>query len=282
MRRHPIDLAASLGARPTKAAAPPVALRPVHDEDGREIPFARAVTRLDDGSPVSVVSDRYTLVPHDRILEIVDGAFTRLGLDGESVKGGVFFSRRGARMEILYKIPSLIREVVPGDRLCPLIRITNSYDATTRITIRIGSFRVVCSNLAITSWVSNRFGFSAVHAGEIEIDQVQDELDRYIYHFDDVIGTYRRWTETPWNRDDAETLRGSLDGFGKKTREVVPDGARHRFAAYNVLTDHATRGFRTAAQAIRFLGAVDRGFTALDGAAGEAAPANPAEERRAV
>lgn len=264
MTRLPIDLATHLGAERLRGSAPPVALRPVHDETGRPIPFARAVTRLDDGSTISIVSDKYTLVPHNRVLEIVDAAFSRLGLDGDRLRGGAFLSRRGTRLDAFYKIPGLIREVVPGDRLCPLIRITNSYDKTTRITVQIGSFRVVCSNLAIMSWVADRFGFSAIHTGEIDIDHVRDELDKYIYHFDDVIETYRRWTDSPWRPSDAETLRDSLDGFGKKSVEIVPATAPHRFAAYNVLTNHATRGFRTAAQAIRFLGAVDRAFTTLD------------------
>lgn len=243
--------------------APEVELGPVLDSQGREIPFARAVYRLDSHEPISVVSQEYTLVPHNRILEAVDEAVGELGL--KTVPRGVYFFRRGAVMRALYKFPELEREITPADSICPLVRIGNSYDRTSRVSIEIGAFRFACTNLAIGGEGVFASGFRSIHSGQIEIGRVQSDLAHFLAGFEKILETFQSWRKTPWTLEHAEKVREAIrEAHAPKRAEIVPLEASHRFEAYNRLTDYATHRMRTAQSAFRFLDLVNSVFQSLN------------------
>src|SRR6266699_295159 len=76
-----------------------------------------------------IVSDRYSLVPHTSVLEVIEAAFE--GLDVGPVPRGIYMSGGGAKMRAIYKFPALERTMNINaldrkeDRLCPLIKVTN-------------------------------------------------------------------------------------------------------------------------------------------------------------
>src|SRR5262249_13072323 len=98
-----------------------------------EVPNRHVVTRADTGRALSVVSNRYALVPHTSVIETIDQALE--GLDVGPVPRGIYISGGGAKMRAIYKFPALERTLRvnandrKNDRLCPLIKVTNSLDA---------------------------------------------------------------------------------------------------------------------------------------------------------
>ena len=128
------------------------------------------VVRPDTNEPLAVVSDRYTLVPHQRILDLVSEAIAQLEVG--PVPRGVFVDRNGARMRALFKFPALPQSIVNGDGICPCVKVQNTYDGTSRIAVHIGAFRFVCTNLAVGGGGAFAGGFMAVHAGEIPLEDV--------------------------------------------------------------------------------------------------------------
>ena len=73
--------------------------------DGRRaIPTRRAIVREDTGQAIAVVSDRYALVPHTRILDVVEQAIRPL--DVGPVPRGIYVDRQGARMRAALQVPS--------------------------------------------------------------------------------------------------------------------------------------------------------------------------------
>ena len=99
MKRVPVDLSSHLNQTVQRGhpADFPVVLRPVFEgADGilHEIPHRRAVVREDTGDTVAVVSDRYTLVPHQQILDTIEESLvdlrpaTRPGVTGSLVLDG--------------------------------------------------------------------------------------------------------------------------------------------------------------------------------------------------
>src|SRR5439155_17219343 len=91
----------------------PVSLQPVfHDrQEGRKlIPARRAIVREDTGEAIAIVSNRYTFVPHIRILELVEHAIGPL--DVGPVPRGIYVDRQGARMRAIFKFPVLERPVM--------------------------------------------------------------------------------------------------------------------------------------------------------------------------
>jgi len=241
----------------------PIELRPVyvkHGEEFGEVPKRLAVVRSDTGKALAVVSDRYSLLPHQALLDTVQSA-TR-GLDVGPVPRGVYVDRAGARMRALFKFPGLAEAVVGKDTICPCIKIQNTYDGTSRILVHIGAFRFVCTNLAVGGGGVFAGGFMSIHAGEIPIEQVGQQLATYLSDFSDVIRAYRIWSERSLDRDGMACI---LEGLPRRTRESIwqrisDENARTVFDAYNAATYQATHCMRTVATAFRLLEHVNLGF----------------------
>lgn len=263
MARRPIDLAARISANGRGPDADfPVRLRPLYyfGSRYRRVPGRMAVVREDTGAPLAVVSERYTLVPHRRILDAVEGAVRSLGLG--RVPRGVYLDRRGARMRALFKFPSLARPVLGDDPICPCVKIKNTYDGSSRIALQIGAFRFVCTNLAVGGGGAFASGFLAVHTGEVPIGDAATELHSYLAGFGRIVALYRRWAAEPVTERRLEDL---LEPLPKRPADAVRDrlaGMRLPtvYDAYNAATRHASRRMRSARSAFELLGRINRSF----------------------
>lgn len=261
---HPIDLASHLNAnvRNGNPADFVVSLQPVFcgEDRSRAMPSRKAVVRADTGQPIAIVSDRYALVQHKRILDIIDTAIEPL--DVGPVPRGIYMERTGARMRALYKFPSLAKPVMGGDDICPCLQIRNTYDSTARISVHIGAFRFVCTNLAVGGGGAFAGGFVSIHAGEIPIEKMADQLTHYLTRFDRIVETYRTWTVMRPGADQLEpitkqVLRGRFDELRDQMLTAIPPTV---FDAYNRLTHHATHSMRSARTAFEMLERVNHGF----------------------
>jgi hypothetical protein len=243
-------------------SAPDVSLSNITLADGKEIEFARAVIRTDTNEPLSIVSDQYTLVPHNRILTTVDTAIQDLGFSDMEVPRGIFFSKRGAGMNALYKFPS-ITERVAGNDICPLVKIGNSYDRTTRVTIEIGAFRFVCTNLAIGGFGASYIGFRAIHEGDIKVEDVGSSIKEYLGKFNRIADMYRSWVDTGYTTSDYEQLNKGI----LQHQNIIPkphQDAKTRFDAYNHLTKFGSHELRSANASLNFLKQVNESFVNLN------------------
>lgn len=257
-RRQPVDLNSHINMDRLRGnpAEFGVSLEPVFHPMGSEnrlIQTRRAIVRQDTGEAIAVVSNRYTLVPHIRILEVIEQAIQPL--DVGPVPRGIYVDRNGARMRALYKFPSLADTVTDGDEVCPCIQVRNTYDGSERISMQIGAFRFVCTNLAVGGGGVFAGGFVSVHAGEIPIEEMATRLSDYLTGFRDVVSLYRLWAETPISIDGVDAiLRAVLRGRHEGVRDVMmlipPDTV---FRAYNQLTDYATHRLGSARRAFEML-----------------------------
>jgi hypothetical protein len=240
-----------------------VVLRPVFCDglEGQQpIRARRAIVREDTGEAIAVVSDRYALVPHTRILDVVEEAIRPL--DVGPVPRGIYVDRRGARMRALFKFPALARPIVGGDDICPCLQIRNTYDATSRITVHIGAFRFVCTNLAVGGGGVFAGGFVSIHAGEIPIEAMAGKLADYLSRFGEIVSIYRQWKEQRAEHEQIESilqhvLRGRFEDVREAFHEAVPATA---FDAYNRLTHYATHSMRSARTAFDMLERVNESF----------------------
>ena len=264
MRRH-VDLNSHIDETVIKGnpADFPVVLRPVfHDgHDGRKpIPTRRAIVREDTGEAIAVVSNRYTLVPHTRILDLVEEAIAPL--DVGPVPRGIYVDSRGARMRAIFKFPALASPVLGRDEICPCLQVRNTYDGSARIAVHIGAFRFVCTNLAVGGGGVFAGGFVSIHAGEIPIEKMADQLAHYLTRFDRIVGMYRQWsTHRPETGALAaifqESLNGKPEGLWDEVLKTTPATV---FDAYNVMTDFATHRMRSYRRAFDLLERINAGF----------------------
>jgi hypothetical protein len=240
-----------------------VTLQPVFHEDAsgrRQIAARRAIVREDSGEAIAVVSDRYTLVPHTRILEIIEQAIRPL--DVGPVPRGIYVDRHGARLRALYKFPALTQPVVENDDICPCVQVRNTYDGTARIALHIGAFRFVCTNLSVGGAGAFAGGFLSVHAGDIPIEEIATQLADYLTRFDQIVRLYRQWSSQQVEARPFESvLKESLNGRFEDIRQQLLNGAPCSvFEAYNRLTDFATHRMRSARTAFAMLERVNTSF----------------------
>lgn len=265
MPRAPVDLSLHTNQDVTRGhpADFPVGLTRVFNErDGDlvEIPRRRAVARLDTGAVLAVVSDRYRLVPHQRILEIVSDAIAPLDLG--PVPRGIHVDRGGARMRAILKFPALAQSLSGLDTICPCLKVENSYDGKSRIAIAIGAFRFVCTNLAVGGGGVFAGGFVSLHAGDLQIEAVASQLASFLEGFDRIVELYRRWQETSLS---ASFVNVALFAFPIRAKLEIEkrlgiQNAHTVFEAYNVATHYATHEMRSAGAAFDLLSHVNHGF----------------------
>jgi len=267
MSRRTVDLAAHINQTIERGhpADFPVVLRPLYYSQGAGVDTGYVAGRLGvvhghTGECLAVVSNRYTLVPHQQLLALVHRAAA--DLDVGPVPRGVYVDRRGARMQAIFKFPALARPVFSRDEICPCIKIQNTYDATSRITVHIGAFRFVCTNLAVGGGGVFAGGFMAVHSGEIPVEQIAGQLSSFLTNFEGIATTYRRWLDERFEWDQLEVVMRLLP---KSARQTIESGIRQSkvesvYSAYNIATNHATHRMRSARSAFALLELINRGF----------------------
>jgi hypothetical protein len=128
--------------------------------------------------------------------------------------------------------------------------------------VHIGAFRFVCTNLAVGGGGAFAGGFVSIHAGEIPIEKMADQLADYLTRFNDIVRLYRRWSEERADRPELETvLKPSLRGrFAELQDEILSEAPMRVFDAYNRLTHHATHSMRSARTAFDMLERVNASF----------------------
>ena len=265
MSRRTVDLASHLNETIVEGnpAEFPVALEPVFRQRGQSfapVPHRLAVVRTDTGETLAVVSDRYRLVSHQEILDLILKAIEPL--DVGPVPRGIYVDRRGARMRAVFKFPALAQEVRADDEICPCLKVQNTYDGTSRIAVHIGAFRFVCTNLAVGGGGVFAGGFMSVHAGEIPIERVADQLSAYLKGFDEIVRLYGYWAEAPL---DPNAIAEILEALPRKPAEYLQEAmSQHRaptaYHAYNAATWFATHQMRSYRTAFDLLREINRAF----------------------
>ena len=241
----------------------PVSLEPLfyrRDSSIQSVHNRVAVVRQDTGQVLAVVSDRYALIPHQRILDLIREAIG--SLDVGPVPRGIYVDRGGARMRAVLKFPALARPVNVNDDICPCLKIRNSYDGTTQISIHIGAFRFVCTNLAVGGGGAFAGGFMSVHAGEIPIGEAAQQLAAYLESFAIIVGLYQVWAGRALDRDALDAILAALPrrpADAIRTR-IEESRAPSVYDAYNVATHHATHEMRSFRGAFQLLERINQAF----------------------
>jgi hypothetical protein len=224
------------------------------------IPGRLAVVREDTSKTIAIVSNRYSLVPHQRILDTIERAIE--SLDVGPVPRGIYVDRQGARMRALFKFPALSKPVQDGNDICPCLKLENTYDGTSRIAIHIGAFRFVCTNLAVGGGGMFAGGFVSIHAGEIPIEKVGEQLTCYLNFFEMIVELYRFWAELPTRQEELVPI---FQGLPKRHLDQIfynmaAENCATVYKTYNVATRYATHQMRSYRTAFDLLERINSGF----------------------
>lgn len=128
--------------------------------------------------------------------------------------------------------------------------------------VHIGAFRFVCTNLSVGGGGIFAGGFMAVHAGEIPVEKIAEQLGSFLSNFDSIAETYRRWTEEKFDPGQLEKV---IQVLPKRAGQVIEQDVRTSkvetvYSAYNVATNYATHRTRSVRTAFDLLERINRAF----------------------
>lgn len=204
--------------------------------DNKDAEDYRGVVRQDDGTLLAIVSKDYKLVPHDEIVRMCDTFFAN-----KNITRKVKLTKGGARMYLTYFMNDISVEIRPGDKVNPKVTVTNSYDASLRIWVEAGAFRLVCSNgLSIGKKLMSK---ARRHIGDETLNTLIEYLGQAeTLLINDVVPQWRQWANILMSPERGKAVINSLklpDCYKEsalKLWESVPIGNKTVWELYNALT----------------------------------------------
>ncbi len=169
----------------------PITLAPIKTED-LLIPKKLAVIRTDTREPIGVVSNQYSLLRHETVIDSI-----RKVLGKNKYEEKIEVCNNGARLFATYKLPEIQYEVVPGDFVSMQFVAKNSYDGSRSFSLMLGAFRLVCSNGMVIG--KELFNYSQKHIGEeiiIDSDDFLKKFEELIAHFKESMSIMNRMSKT--------------------------------------------------------------------------------------
>jgi Domain of unknown function (DUF932) len=225
------------------------------------------ITRADTGKALSVVSDRYSIVNHRDLLTTIESAIE--GLDVGPVPRGIYLENDGRKMRAIFKFPTLERAIQVHaldrrtDRLCPLIKVSNSLDGTSRIMIEIGAFSFVCTNFAVGGSGIFAGGFMSIHQGNIALEAAADQMRAFLCKFDAILNLFAYWADVQAAPELHERAIRTLPGRYARRLVEGRKSSSSVFDVYNQATRFCTHDLRTANRAMHLLAKLNRGFQSI-------------------
>jgi len=251
-----------------KVVKKPLAIK---EENGYcDLPSQYMITvREDNGLPLGLVSNRYTIVQNTEAFEFMDEL-----IENHEMKYEAAFSLSGGRRVVLLAQLPKVDFINKEDPILRYILMSLCHDGTGAIKFGPTNVRVVCANtLAVAARKKEVRDLSVAHKGDIKtkLNKARQILSLINDRFDENSEIYRqlsqkRITMDEWNRflniicpepDEADAsitkrtrnkimeIRESLTrGFIEGENQNIPGIERTAWAAYNTVTelvDHMPR-----------------------------------------
>ena len=221
----------------------PVALKPLSCM-GHELPGYQAVVREDEERVLAVHSDRYSLMPNERVYALFDEAIRQSGLDVTDMRVADDMSHDGARAFRQYLFPGHVEEVA-GTEIALRIIAFNSYDGSLSARYRAGMYRFVCANTCVLG--RDAADFKVRHIGDMEekMPAIAQSVVASAEAFVENAKRMRAWAGQRICTDDLGRLSKKFAaGNEKLENQLIADALRAcaetAWDYYNVLTAWAT------------------------------------------
>ena len=117
-----------------------VAGRPVYDSDMKAIPGYQAISRIDTGRTLSVMTETYTPIQNDSLIRIVEALREDINIDAVCVLSD------GKKVTFTAKVRGAEGDVVPGDPVQQYLVGCTSHDGSIPFQLMFSPIRVVCQN----------------------------------------------------------------------------------------------------------------------------------------
>lgn len=137
------------------------------------IPDRVAVLREDTLIPLGVVSKKYAIVEHTKVIDGFREAF-----GDEKLNERIQLTHNGARLHYEVTLPNVLVDVGGGDKIALRLIVQNSYDGSHRLQVIFGAFRLVCKNGLI---IGRKFlSVSRKHLGQVSMELDVEKIRKQI------------------------------------------------------------------------------------------------------
>ena len=117
-----------------------VAGRPVLDADMQPIPGYQAITRMDTGTTLSVMTETYTPIQNESLIRIAEALHEDINMDAVCVLSD------GKKVTFTARVRGAEGDVVPGDPVQQYLIGCTSHDGSIPFQLLFSPIRVVCQN----------------------------------------------------------------------------------------------------------------------------------------
>lgn len=117
-----------------------VAGRPVFDADMQPIPGYQAITRMDTGRTLSVMTETYTPIQNESLIRIAEALHEDINMDAVCILSD------GKKVTFTARIRGAEGDVVPGDPVQQYLIGCTSHDGSIPFQLLFSPIRVVCQN----------------------------------------------------------------------------------------------------------------------------------------
>jgi len=117
-----------------------VAGKPVFDADMQPIPGYQAITRMDTGRTLSVMTETYTPIQNESLIRIAEALHEDINMDAVCVLSD------GKKVTFTARIRGAEGDVVPGDPVQQYLIGCTSHDGSIPFQLLFSPIRVVCQN----------------------------------------------------------------------------------------------------------------------------------------
>ena len=230
---------------------------------GTVVPGKKVITRLDDGTPLGIVSSKYRTVTNAEIFDKFGQALDASGIGMEGATASVDFSNNGARTMVKMRFPEHEINIGKDNSILEIV-CKNSYDGRWNYSVRGGACRMACLNgMLLGDWVAS---YSEYHNAKLSVSHAADKVVTILDTFQNTEGAWEAMINTPLKDETAWrvlcTYTNRKDDFKRglsaqkeatrvntatklyeqwETREKKEIGP-NVFSIYNTMTHHATHG----------------------------------------
>jgi phage/plasmid-like protein (TIGR03299 family) len=114
--------------------------KPVFDDDMQPIPGYQAITRMDTGRTLSVMTETYTPIQNESLIRIAEALHEDINMDAVCVLSD------GKKVTFTARIRGAEGDVVPGDPVQQYLIGCTSHDGSIPFQLLFSPIRVVCQN----------------------------------------------------------------------------------------------------------------------------------------
>jgi hypothetical protein len=174
--------------------------------------------RRDTGESVGHVSKRYGLVQNREVLQSVEDAFDKAGLEfpdrrtdeGLEIKGrDVTVVGNGERVFAAYTFSEdTDRALKAGDKIGMKFVVQNSFDGGLKLSFSLGAVRLLCANGMIS--MQKEFDITSKHNSQINVNSLAASAQDAVGRFEDLVKGYDKLAEIEFDHEHGFNILNRL------------------------------------------------------------------------